>query len=151
MIWYPENIFMGYRYYETAAEMGTIDYDATVQFPFGFGLSYTTFDWSVESSSFGGVGEKIEVAVKVTNTGEVAGKDVVQLYYAAPWTEGGIEKSAKALGAFAKTGLLEPGDSETVTLTMDVDDLASYDCRHLPLLGANRLPPRQGRLRAHDP
>ena len=127
MTWYPENIYMGYRYYETAAEMGTIDYDETVQFPFGFGLSYTTFDWSVESSSFGGVGEKIEFKVKVTNTGDVAGKDVVQLYYAAPWTEGGIEKSAKVLGAFAKTGLLEPGASETVTLTMDVDDLASYD------------------------
>lgn len=127
MIWYLENIYMGYRYYETADAMGVIDYDRTVQFPFGFGLSYTTFDWAVESSTFGNVGEKIKVKVKVTNTGDVAGKDVVQLYYTAPWEEGGIEKSAKVLGAFAKTSLLDPGASETVTLEMDVDDLASYD------------------------
>ena len=127
IVWYPENIYMGYRYYETAAEMGTIDYDKTVQFPFGYGLSYTTFDWSIDSSKFGNAGEQIEFKVTVTNSGDVAGKDVVQLYYAAPWKEGGIEKSAKVLGAFAKTGLLDPGASETVTLTIDVDDLASYD------------------------
>ncbi len=127
MIWYPEGIFMGYRYFETADAEGVIDYDKTVQFPFGFGLSYTTFDWAVESSSFGGQGGKIEVKVKVTNSGSVAGKDVVQLYYAAPYTDGGIEKSAKVLGAFAKTSLLDPGASETVTLEMDVDDLASFD------------------------
>ncbi len=127
MIWYPEGIFMGYRYFETADAEGVIDYDKTVQFPFGYGLSYTTFDWSVESSSFGNQGGDIEVKVKVTNTGSVAGKDVVQLYYAAPYTKGGVDKSAKVLGAFAKTSALEPGSSETVTLKMGVDDLASYD------------------------
>lgn len=130
VVYYPEGIYMGYRYYETADAMGTIDYDSTVQFPFGFGLSYISFDWEVESSSFGSVGGQIEFKVKVTNSGDVAGKDVVQLYYAAPYEEGGIEKSAKVLGAFAKTGLLDPGASETVTLTMDVDDLASYDYKN---------------------
>ena len=130
VVWYPENVYMGYRYFETAAAMGTINYDKAVQFPFGFGLSYTTFNWAVESSSFGGVGEKIEVKVKVTNTGGVAGKDVVQLYYSAPWEDGQAEKSAKVLGAFAKTGELEPGASETVTLEMLVDDLASFDYKN---------------------
>ncbi|HQE70857.1 MAG TPA: fibronectin type III-like domain-contianing protein, partial [Atopobiaceae bacterium] len=127
MIWYAENIYMGYRYFETADAMGTIDYAKAVQFPFGFGLSYTSFDWAVKSSSFGDTGCQINVEVEVTNSGSVAGKDVVQLYYAAPYTEGGIEKSAKILGAFAKTSLLDPGASETVTLTMNVDDIASYD------------------------
>lgn len=127
VIWYAENIYMGYRYYETADAMGTIDYAKTVQFPFGFGLSYTSFDWSIESSDFGSAGGKATVKVKVTNTGSVAGKDVVQLYYSAPYSVGGIEKSAKVLGAFAKTSLLDPGVSETVTLEMNIDDLASYD------------------------
>ena len=127
MIWYAEGIYEGYRYYETADAMGVIDYDSTVQFPFGFGLSYTTFDWEVGSTSLGSTGGEISVEVTVTNSGSVAGKDVVQLYYTAPYTEGGIEKSAKVLGAFAKTSLLDPGASETVTLTMGVDDLASYD------------------------
>ena len=127
VVWYPEGIYMGYRYFETADAEGVIDYDKTVQFPYGYGMSYTTFDWAVESSSFGGQGGEIEVKVKVTNSGSVAGKDVVQLYYAAPYIKGGVEKSAKVLGAFAKTSLLEPGASETVSLKMDVDDLASYD------------------------
>jgi beta-glucosidase len=130
MIWYPEGIYMGYRYFETADAMGSIDYDKTVQFPFGFGLSYTTFDWAVEGTSLGGTHEDINVKVKVTNTGSVAGKDVVQLYYSAPYTEGGIEKSAKVLGAFAKTSLLDPGASETVELVMNADDLASYDYKN---------------------
>jgi beta-glucosidase len=127
MIWYNEGIYMGYRYYETAAADGVLDYDAAVQFPFGFGLSYTTFSWKVADSSIGGAGEKAEFKVEVTNTGSVAGKDVVELYFEPPYTLGGIEKSARVLGAFAKTSELEPGASETVTLTMDVDDLASYD------------------------
>lgn len=127
MIWYTEGLYMGYRYYETADAEDVIDYDKTVQFPFGYGLSYTSFDWGLASSSIGGVGEKAKFEVKVTNSGNVAGKDVVQLYYSAPYTQGGIEKSAKVLGAFAKTSLLEPGESETVTLEMEVDDLASYD------------------------
>ena len=128
--YYPEGVYMGYRYYETAAQEGTIDYDKTVQFPFGFGLSYTTFDWKVGNSAIGDVHGEITVDVEVTNTGSVAGKDVVELYFEAPYTPGGIEKPARVLGAFAKTSLLDPGASETVTLTMLVDELASYDYKN---------------------
>ncbi len=130
-VYYQEGIYVGYRYYETAAADGFIDYDETVQFPFGYGLSYTTFDWEVGETKLGEVGGTISVDVKVTNTGDVAGKDVVQLYYASPYDpEEGIEKSAIDLGAFAKTSLLEPGASETVTLTLNVDDMAAYDYRN---------------------
>ncbi len=123
-----EGIYVGYRYYETAAEEGYIDYDKTVQYPFGFGLSYTNFDWEVVSSSFGDTHGEIEIQVKVTNTGDRAGKDVVELYYTAPYyRDRGIEKSSKVLGAFAKTKNLNPGESDTVTLTMPVDNIASYD------------------------
>ena len=123
-----EGIYIGYRYYETAAEEGYINYDETVQYPFGYGLSYTSFDWEVVSSKFGNTGGEIEIRVKVTNTGKVTGKDVVELYFTAPYySDRGIEKSHKVLGAFAKTGNLKPGESETVTLTMNVDDLASFD------------------------
>lgn len=125
--YYAEGIYVGYRYYETAAAEGFIDYDATVQYPFGYGLSYTTFDWEVEKYDIGNVHGEISFDVKVTNTGDKAGKDVVELYYTAPYYEGGIEKSEKELGAFAKTKELQAGESEVVTLTMNVDDLASYD------------------------
>ena len=115
-VYYQEGIYVGYRYYETAAADGYIDYDKTVQFPFGYGLSYTTFDWEVGETTLGDIGGTIKVDVKVTNTGDVAGKDVVQLYYASPYIpEEKIEKSAIDLGAFAKTNLLAPGESETVT------------------------------------
>jgi beta-glucosidase len=122
-----EGIYVGYRYYETAAVEGYIDYDKTVQYPFGYGLSYTSFDWEITNSSFGDVHGDITMDVKVTNTGDVAGKDVVELYFTAPYTKGGIEKSAKELGAFAKTKELAPGESQTLTLSMKVDELASYD------------------------
>ncbi|MEW1963106.1 glycoside hydrolase family 3 N-terminal domain-containing protein [Microbacterium sp. NPDC077644] len=124
---YEEGIYSGYRYYETAAEEGFIDYDEAVVYPFGFGLSYTTFDWALTGQELGGTDGEISVDVEVTNTGDVAGKDVVQLYYSAPYTPGGIEKAHVVLGAFGKTGLLEPGASETVTLTFAVEDMASYD------------------------
>ena len=127
MVWYAEGIYVGYRYYETAAAEGTIDYDKTVCYPFGFGLSYTTFDWAIKESRLGGVHEMIEVDVEVTNTGDVAGKDVVQLYAECPYTPGGIEKAARVLEAFQKTSLLEPGASEVVTLSFPADELASYD------------------------
>lgn len=127
MTWYTEGIYVGYRYYETAAAEGYIDYDETVQYPFGYGLSYTTFDWEITNQKFGDTHGEISVDVKVTNTGDVAGKDIVELYYTPPYYEGGIEKSEKVLGAFAKTSELDPGESETVTLTMNVDDIASYD------------------------
>lgn len=132
-----EGIYVGYRWYETADAEGYWDsvsneygkgYEGVVQYPFGYGLSYTNFDWEVVNQEFGETGENIKVEVKVTNVGDVAGKDVVELYYTAPYyAERNIEKSAKVLGAFAKTNTLQPGESEIVTLTMSVDDLASYD------------------------
>ena len=122
---YVEGIYVGYKYYETAAQEGAIDYDKTVQYPFGYGLSYTEFE-----QKMGELEEKdgqISVDVEVTNTGDVAGKDVVEVYYQPPYTNGGIEKSSADLIEFAKTDLLQPGDSQTVTVTFDVEDMASYD------------------------
>ena len=124
---YEEGIYTGYRYYETAAVEGFIDYDDAVVYPFGHGLSYTDFDWQVTGQRLGEVDGEIEVDVQVTNTGEVAGKDVVQLYFTAPYTPGGIEKAHVVLGDFAKTPLIEPGQSETVTLSLPVEEMASYD------------------------
>ncbi len=124
---YEEGIYVGYRYYETAAVEGFIDYDQAVVYPFGYGLSYTSFNKAITGQRLGDVDGDISVDVSVTNTGAVAGKDVVQLYYTAPYTPGGVEKSSVVLGAFAKTSLLEPGASETVTLTVPVEEMASYD------------------------
>ena len=124
---YAEGIYFGYRYYETAAAEGFIDYDEAVVYPFGYGLSYSDFAWKVVSTEAGEVDGKISVTVEVSNTGATAGKDVVELYYSAPYTAGGIEKSEVVLGGFAKTGLIEPGASETVTIDLAVEDMASYD------------------------
>ncbi|OZG65278.1 glycosyl hydrolase [Bifidobacterium eulemuris] len=126
---YEEGIYYGYRYYETAAEEGFIDYDTAVVYPFGYGLSYTTFDWEVVGQELGDVDGDIELQVKVTNTGDVAGKDVVQMYYTAPYTVGGIEKAHVVLADFVKTDELEPDESETVELSMPVEQMASYDYR----------------------
>lgn len=122
---YIEGIYVGYRYYETAAEDGFIDYDETVQYPFGYGLSYTDFEQNISDFSFDG--NTISLSVKVTNTGTAAGKEVVEVYYSAPYTVGGIEKSSVVLAGFAKTELLEPGQSETVTIAFAAEDMASYD------------------------
>ncbi|MCL3861146.1 glycoside hydrolase family 3 C-terminal domain-containing protein [Actinotalea sp. K2] len=124
---YAEGIYIGYRYYETAAAEGFIDYEEAVVYPFGYGLSYTDFTWQVTDTQAGAVDGVISVTVEVTNTGDVAGKDVVELYYTAPYTPGGIEKAEVVLGGFAKTGLLEPGASESVTVELVVEDMASYD------------------------
>jgi beta-glucosidase len=124
---YAEGIYFGYRYYETAAAEGFLDYDEAVVYPFGYGLSYTDFTWSVTDTQAGAVDGTIAVTVEVTNAGSVAGKDVVELYYTAPYTPGGIEKSEVVLGDFAKTGVIEPGASESVTLELPVEDMASYD------------------------
>ncbi|MGW6007190.1 glycoside hydrolase family 3 C-terminal domain-containing protein [Oerskovia enterophila] len=124
---YAEGIYFGYRYYETAAAEGFIDYDQAVVYPFGYGLSYTDFSWKVVATEAGAVDGKISVTVEVTNTGTTAGKDVVELYYSAPYTAGGIEKSDVVLGGFTKTGLLKPGASETVTIDLAVEEMASYD------------------------
>ena len=122
---YVEGIYVGYKYYETAAQEGAIDYDKTVQYPFGYGLSYTEFE-----QKMGELEEKdgqISVDVEVTNTGDVAGKDVVEVYYKPPYTNGGIEKSSTNLIEFEKTNLLQPGESQTVTVTFSIEDMASYD------------------------
>lgn len=122
---YQEGIYIGYRYYETRYENDEAAYQEAVQYPFGYGLSYTNFDWKLESSSFDN--DTVTLKVKVTNTGDKAGKEVVQAYFNAPYLEGGLEKSATVLGDFAKTGLLDPKQSETVTLEFAIRDMASYD------------------------
>lgn len=149
---YEEGIYVGYRFYETADAEGYFDsdaftthewkngtakgYDEVVQYPFGYGLSYTTFDEEVTASNIDLTAHSSNsITVKVTNTGDVAGKQVVQLYQGAPYgtdeTCGisgvGLQKSAKALIGFQKTGIIEPGESEEVTITFDTDDLASFD------------------------
>lgn len=130
---YEEGIYLGYRYYETAyveAQAGNypgFDYDAAVVFPFGYGLSYTSFEKKLDSVKVDG--DDVVATVTVKNTGSVAGKDVVELYYTAPYTKGGIEKSAVVLGQFAKTAVLQPGASETVTLTYPVKAMSSWDLK----------------------
>lgn len=134
---YEEGIYVGYRYYETAyKEKGDSFYNAWkssetkdegtgVVYPFGYGLSYTTFTQSIKSHKVND--GKVEVEVEVKNTGSVAGKDVVQLYYTAPYTKGGVEKAYVNLAAFDKTPVIESNKSETLTLSFDVEDMASYD------------------------
>lgn len=129
---YEEGIYVGYRYYETRGETDGEDwYNANVVYPFGYGLSYTTFNWTVGDASASEIelGTTITVPVTVKNTGNVAGKDVVQLYASAPYTLGGIEKAHKVLVGFAKTKLLQPGESETVTVSFDPYSASSYDYR----------------------
>lgn len=129
---YEEGIYVGYRYYETRGETDGEDwYNANVVYPFGYGLSYTTFNWTVGDASASEIelGTTITVPVTVKNTGSVAGKDVAQLYASAPYTLGGIEKAHKVLVGFAKTKLLQPGESETVTVSFDPYSASSYDYR----------------------
>ena len=122
---YTEGIYTGYRFYETAAEEGLIDYGEQVMYPFGYGMSFTTF--TQEMGDLNVTEDSVSVDVTVTNTGDTAGKDVVQLYYTPPYENGGIEKSSVNLAAFDKTDMLEPGQSETLTLSFPIEDMASYD------------------------
>ena len=122
---YVEGIYVGYKFYETAAEEGLIDYDKTVLYPFGYGLSYTSFDQTMSSISENN--GNIEFTVTVKNTGSVAGKDVVEVYYNPPYTNGGIEKASVNLLDFAKTDIIEPGASATVSFSIPVEQMASYD------------------------
>lgn len=132
---YYEGIYVGYRYYETRyigddnvyTEAEEAEYQKHVQYPFGYGLSYTSFEWSNPVWTIGKQGGKISVTVTVTNVGNVEGKDVVELYFTAPYVKGGIEKSAVELAGYAKTKSLKKGESDEVTITFDYDDLASYD------------------------
>ena len=129
---YEEGVYVGYRYYETRGFTDGEDwYKQNVVYPFGYGLSYTTFEWTVGKPSADTIAadRDIEVEVTVKNTGSVAGKDVVQLYVTAPYTEGGIEKAHKVLAAFAKTKELKPGESQTLKLIARPYDFASYDDR----------------------
>ena len=134
---YQESIYIGYKYYETRYEdtvlgqgnAGSFDYDSTVQYPFGYGLSYTEFEWSgfeVEETD-----DTFEISVDVENTGDVSGKDVVEIYMQSPYTdydkENGIEKAAVELVGFGKTSLLEKGKSETVTVSVDREVMKAYD------------------------
>ena len=126
-IHYVENIYVGYKFYETADKEGVIDYDSLVQYPFGYGLSYTSFNQSMSELSVDG--ESISFDVTVQNTGSAAGKDVVEVYFDPPYTNGGIEKASANLVRYEKTGLLDPGESETVHISFDLEELASYDER----------------------
>ncbi|MBE5065673.1 glycoside hydrolase family 3 C-terminal domain-containing protein [Bifidobacterium saeculare] len=122
---YVEGIYVGYKFYETADDEGLIAYDDVVQYPFGYGLSYTTFSQELGDVTY--ADGTVSLDVTVTNTGDVAGKDVVEVYYNPPYTNGGIEKASVNLVAFGKTGELEPGASETVSIEFEDDDMASYD------------------------
>ena len=133
---YVEGIYVGYKYYETADVEGAIDYDAEVVYPFGYGLSYTTFEQSMDLKDNG---DAITVAVTVKNTGDRAGKDVVELYYTAPYTNGGIEKSAVNLLDFDKTKLLEPGEEQTIEFTINKEDMASYDSEGIKVDGGGYI------------
>lgn len=135
---YTEGIYVGYRWFETADAEGFWDsyggYDSVVQFPFGYGMSYTSFDWKLvetskpESEPIKDNKETITLTVQVKNTGAVAGKDVVQVYLTAPYTPGGIEKSSVKLVAYAKSPELQPGQAANVTIEVDTKEFKSYDC-----------------------
>ena len=122
---YVEGIYVGYKFYETAAEEGLFDYEDKVQYPFGYGLSYTTFEKTIEN--FRDRTDEITFDVRVANTGETAGRDVVEVYYTPPYSNGGIEKASVNLIDFEKTGLLNPGETETVSFSIAKEDMASYD------------------------
>lgn len=122
---YNEGIYVGYRYYETYYANDEAAYQSAVQYPFGYGLSYTGFDW--ETTDFSYDDTMVNVTINVTNTGDIAGKDVVEVYFTAPYTPGGIEKSAIELAGYAKTELLAPGESQSVSVAFPVRDMSSYD------------------------
>ena len=151
---YIEGVYLGYKWYETADVEGiwkdytreildaedkpytVTGYNSVVQYPFGYGLSYTTFEWTVESVSLPDGSEinrdsQISITLSVSNTGEVAGKDVVEVYFTPEYKAGGIEKPHVNLVGFAKTGSINPGEKQTLTININVDDLACYDAYDL--------------------
>ncbi len=134
---YVEGIYVGYKFYETAAEEGLINYEEKVQYPFGYGLSFTTFDEKIENFADGG--DAVTFDVNVTNTGSTAGKDVVEIYFTPPYENGGIEKASVNLIDFAKTGIIEPGASETVSFTINKEDMASYDSEGIKVNGGGYI------------
>lgn len=134
---YVEGIYVGYKFYETAAEEGFLKYEDYVQYPFGYGLSFTTFEKTIEN--FADNGDSISFDVVVTNTGDVAGKDVAEIYFTPPYTNGGIEKASVNLVQFEKTGVLEPGASETLSFEIAKEDLASYDSEGIKIQGGGYI------------
>lgn len=130
---YVEGIYVGYKYFETAAAEGIIDYDSVVQYPFGYGLSYTEFEQKITDVKQDGT--TVTLQVSVTNTGDTAGKDVVEVYYNPPYTNGGIEKASANLLAFEKTEMLEPGQKTDITISFDLEEMASYDDRGIKAKG----------------
>lgn len=134
---YVENIYVGYKFFETAGADGFLNYEEHVQYPFGYGLSYTTF--SQEMQNFKADGDTVSFDVKVTNTGSVAGKDVVEVYYTPPYTNGGIEKSEVNLIQFDKTQLLEPGQDQTIHFDIPKEDMASYDAHGIKVSGSGYI------------
>lgn len=134
---YVEGIYVGYKFYETAAEEGLFDYDSVVQYPFGYGLSYTTFEKKIES--FRDEGDKVSLTVSVTNTGKAAGRDVVQIYYTPPYTNGGIEKASVNLIDFAKTSIIQPGKTEMIFFSIAKENMASYDAQGIRIPGGGYI------------
>lgn len=134
---YVEGIYVGYKFYETAAEEELLDYEDYVQYPFGYGLSYTTFEKSIEN--FADNGDSISFDVTVTNTGDTAGKDVAEIYFTPPYTNGGIEKASVNLVEFEKTDLLEPGASQTLSFSINKEDMAAYDSEGIKVSGGGYI------------
>ena len=128
---YVEGVYVGYKYYETAADEGFITYENEVQYPFGYGLSYTSFTQAIENFKFDGT--NVTFDVKVTNTGAAAGKDVVEVYFTPPYTNGGIEKASVNLIDFAKTKELKANESQTISFSIPVENLAAYDSEGIKL------------------
>lgn len=134
---YVEGIYVGYKFYETAAEEGLIEYDEHVQYPFGYGLSYTTFEKEIKN--FKDNGDTIAFDVEVKNTGDTAGKDVVEIYFTPPYENGGIEKASVNLVQFAKTEEIEAGASATVSFEIAKEDMASYDSEGIKIQGGGYI------------
>lgn len=159
---YEEGVYVGYRYYESRGYGDEVWYQENVVYPFGYGMSYTDFQWEVLENKDPADGfavfaagielnpmQKYEIAVKVTNVGQYAGKDVVELYGTAPYEVGGIEKAYKVLLGFVKTGVLEPGESQIVKLSFDPYHLASYDYRDANANGFNGYELEAGDYQLH--
>ena len=134
---YVEGIYVGYKYYETASDDGAINYADYVQYPFGYGLSYTTFEQKIEN--FKSNDTSVSFDVTVTNTGDTAGKDVVEVYFTPPYTDGGIEKASVNLIDFGKTGLIDPGKSETISFTIPKEEMAAFDSEGIKLQGGGYI------------
>lgn len=134
---YVEGIYVGYKYYETASDDGAINYEDMVQYPFGYGLSYTTFEQKIEN--FKADDTSVSFDVTVTNTGDTAGKDVVEVYFTPPYTDGGIEKASVNLIDFGKTALIDPGQSETISFTIPKENMAAFDSEGIKLQGGGYI------------